>query len=129
MKKLITLFTAVAITLAFTAQGQAADSKQTGAAKTSKTTKSKKKRDTFPYYGNIGKIDSKAMTFTIEGKTSKRTFHITKDSKLLRNDKPAGLSEFEPGERVAGSCKHAPDKGKGHYTVMSMRPRPAKKKN
>lgn len=128
MKKLITLFTVIAVTAAFALPSQAADKKKAGSSKSSQTTTAKKKRDTFPYYGNIGKIDPKGGSFTIAGKTSTRTFHVTKDTKILRDDKPASLNEFKPGERVAGSCKHAKDKGKGHYTVTSMRPRPAKKK-
>ncbi len=128
MKKLIALCTAAVVTLTLAAPMQAADAKKPTAEKSAKASKTKKKRDSFPYYGNIGAIDSKAMTFTIVGKSSTRTFHVTKASKLLRDDKPADLSAFKPGERVAGSCKHATDKGKGHYTIMSMRPRPAKKK-
>ncbi len=123
MKKLIIILTA-ALTLGIATPMTAADKKKGNAEKTEKV---KKKRDTFPYYGAIGKLDAKAMTFTIAGKNSTRTFHLTAQSKITRDKKPARLSDFKAGDQVSGSCKKAEDKGEGHYAVMSMNPRPAKK--
>jgi len=128
MKKLITLFTAIAMVSACALPSHAAEKKSEGSATTSKTSQGKKKRDTFPYYGKIGKVDSKAMTFTVVGKSATRTFHVSSTTRVTRDGKPARLTDFKPGEQVSGSCKHAKEKGEGNYLVVSMRPRPAKKK-
>ena len=77
---------------------------------------------------SIRKIDEKAKTFTIVGKTSTRTFHLTATTRISNNGKKAKLSDFKAGQQVSGSCKHAKDKGKGHYLAVSIKPRPARKK-
>ena len=123
MKKLVILLT-IAFTLSIAAPLQAADGKK---GNTEKSQKAKKKRDTFPYYGAIGKIDEKAGTFTIVGKSSTRTFHLADKARITREGKKAKLSDFKAKDQVSGSCKKAADKGEGHYLVMSMKPRPAKK--
>lgn len=125
MKKLATLLLTAALTFSIATPLTAADGKKKADAE--KKAEPKKKRDTFPYYGAIGKIDEKAMTFTIVGKTSTRTFHLSDKTKVTRDDKSAKLSDFKAGDQVSGSCKNAADKGEGHYLVMSMNPRPAAK--
>ncbi len=128
MKKLITLFTVATLAFSFAVPLHAADGKKPKAEKSEKAAKAKKKRDTFPYYGAIGKVDEKAKTFTIVGKSSTRTFHVSGASKISRDGKAATLGEFKSGEQVSGACKYNKDAGEGHYSVVSMRPRPAKKK-
>lgn len=103
----------------------AADEKKGKTEKVEKT--KKKKRDTFPYYGAISEIDQKAETFTIVGKSSKRTFWLSDKTKITRDGEKAKLSDFKAGDQVSGSCRKAASKGVGNYTVVSMKPRPAKK--
>ncbi|MGY8656258.1 MAG: hypothetical protein ACKVJX_21770 [Verrucomicrobiia bacterium] len=125
MKKLFTILLSAALMIGLAAPLTAAEGKKAKSEKTEKP--KKKKRNTFPYYGAIGKIDEKANTFTIVGKSSTRTFHLTAQAKITRDGKQAKLADFKAKDQVSGSCKKAPDKGEGHYTVMSMKPRPAKK--
>jgi len=57
------------------------------------------------FHGTVAALDTNAMTLTVE----KRTFEITSETVITKNDKPAILSDGTVGEAVRGAFK----KGEG----------------
>jgi len=56
------------------------------------------------FMGKLSAVDSTAKTITVENKTMpSRTFEITSDTKIMKDGKPATLSDAVVGDPVAGS--------------------------
>jgi hypothetical protein len=71
-----------------------------------------------PFHGRLANLDKAAKTITV----GKRTFHITPETKILRNDKPATLEDAVVGEEVSGYMK--PDEaGKMFATKLNLGPK------
>jgi len=82
---------------------------QTNAA----TPPEKKQRTTMPFHGKLKAIDATAKTITI----GERTFQVTSDSKIFKNDKPATLADAAVGEEAGGSYKKTED---GKLDVLTV---------
>jgi hypothetical protein len=66
-----------------------------------------KKLGTLPFRGNLTSVDTNAMTFVV----GTRTFQVTSDTKITKDDKPAVLADGAAGQPVSGSYKKN-DEGK-----------------
>jgi hypothetical protein len=69
------------------------------------TAKAEKKQTSGPFKGKLAALDQSAKTITV----GKRTFHITSDTKVFKDGKPAMLSEGVVNEEVSGGFKTAED--------------------
>ena len=60
------------------------------------TTQSPKKSSShsYPFRGTVDSVDSSAKTITLDGKKSERVLHVTDDSLLEKDGKPAKLDEI-----------------------------------
>jgi hypothetical protein len=56
---------------------------------------------TLPFRGNLTAVDTNAMTLTV----GKRTFNMTSETVVTKDDKPAVLADGAAGEQVRGSYK------------------------
>ena len=70
-----------------------------------------------PFNGTIFAVDKAAKTFSTQNKEKKiRVFAITAETKITKNNKPAGFDDLKTGEGIRGS---ALKKGEGHFDVLS----------
>ncbi len=78
----------------------------------------------FPFHGKLSAVDEAGKTFTVEGKTP-RVFHVTDETKIVKNGAPSTLAEAKVGEDVGGYTEKAAD---GALTALSVRfgPKPEK---
>lgn len=60
---------------------------------------------TLPFHGALTAVDTNAMTLTVE----KRTFDITSETIITKDDKPAVLADGVVGEKVRGAYKKNAD--------------------
>ncbi len=65
------------------------------------TTPKPKKHGVIPFHGKLSAVDTNAMTLTV----GNRTFQVTADTKIFKNDEPAILSDGVVGEPVRGVYK------------------------
>ena len=63
------------------------------------------KRQVFPFHGKLSAVDKTAKTMTLEGKEKARTLHITSQTRLTKDDKPATLDDAAVGEIIAGQAR------------------------
>jgi hypothetical protein len=75
------------------------------------------KHSSIPFHGKLGSKDVGGKTITIDEKT-KRTFHVTAETKIVKAGKVASLEDATVGEEVAGSYKKGED---GKLTAVSIR--------
>lgn len=54
-----------------------------------------------PFHGTVDALDTNAMTLTV----GSRTFQITSDTRIFKNDKPAILGDAAAGQHVSGYYK------------------------
>jgi len=125
--KFLTISLAGIIALGFTFQAEAA-SKEDATASPSPVATSTAPARPIPFNGKIFSIDKVAKTFSTQNKEKKiRTFEITTETKITRNNKPANFEDLKDGEEIRGS---AMKKGDGRFDVLSVnigpRPDPAK---
>ena len=57
------------------------------------------------FHGTLTAVDTNAMTLTVE----KRTFNMTSETIVTKNDKPAVLAEGAVGDQVSGTYKKNAD--------------------
>jgi hypothetical protein len=96
----LTLFVVALAVAPVCAHAQGANANTSSAS--DQTTASKPaKRSVIPFRGKLAALDTKAMTLTV----GKRTFQITADTKIFKNDNPATLSAGVVGEPVSGTYK------------------------
>lgn len=70
-----------------------------------------KHRNMTTFRGKLDAVDVTAKTITVENKTQpKRTFEITPDTKIMKDGKPATLSDGVVGEDVGGSYTNSSGK-------------------
>ncbi len=77
-----------------------------------------KKQTRFPFRGKLAAVDKKEMTISIEGKEKKRIVHITSQTRISKEGKPATLDEAAVGEDVAGLVSRTAD---GKEEAISLR--------
>ncbi len=99
-------------------------SAQTNAPEVPKVAKSKP----LPFAGKLGAIDKAAMTFTLDEKTKPgRTFEVNSGTHIMKNGKPATLSDGVAGEVVRGSyTKSADGKLEAHTVSFGAKVDPTK---
>lgn len=71
-----------------------------------------------PFQGKLDAVDKISKTITIKGKEKDRTFHVTSNTKLAKDGKPAILDDAVVGEAVAGLAKENAD---GKLEALSIR--------
>jgi hypothetical protein len=81
------------------------------------------------FFGKVSAIDTTAKTITVENKTMpKRTFEISSETKIMKDGKPATLSDGVVGEDVGGTFATGADGKMTAKTVRFGKPTaPAKK--
>jgi hypothetical protein len=80
-----------------------------------------RKHDRMVFNGKLVEVDTNAMTFTV----GTRTFEVTSDTKIVKDGKPATLSDGVVGDMAAGSYKKAAG---GGLDALSVRFGEKKKK-
>lgn len=117
MKKQIALFTLVAAAfISAPAIVHAENSTNAPAADPAK------KHGTPPIHGKVSAVDSAAMTLTV-GET---TIVVTSKTQIMKDGKPATLSDITAGESVVASGKKD-ESGKFNATKISVGEKAAKK--
>lgn len=71
-----------------------------------------------PFRGKLAAVDKTAKTITLDEKT-KRTFQVTSETKIMKDDKPATLDDATVGEAVRGSYRKSDD-GKMTLRLLSI---------
>ena len=74
-----------------------------------------------PFRGKIDGIDKQAKTFKI----NERTFHVTADTRVVKDGKPGTLDDAAAGQDVTGSYREGTDK-KLNVVVLRIGAAPAK---
>jgi hypothetical protein len=83
----------------------AAETPAAPAAPTPPAKKHSTKPTSLPFHGSVTALDTNAMTLTVE----KRTFNMTSETTVTKDDKPAVLSDGVVGEPVRGAYKKSAD--------------------
>ena len=99
MKKQIALFALVAAALIAAPATIRAEDKPVKKAESAEAAKPKPKNSRLPFTGKITAVDTTASTVTV----GERVFNVTSETKVLKDGKPATLSELTVGEPVRGS--------------------------
>jgi hypothetical protein len=108
-----TLFSA-----ALSLQAQAQTNKPASDKKSSSSSSTEKKKSAGPFHGKLGAVDKAAKTVTV----GKRTFQVTPDTKIIKNDKPATLNDGVLDDVVSGYFKTGSD-GKLKLTTLRFGPK------
>jgi hypothetical protein len=61
-----------------------------------------------PFHGKVASVDKSAKTITLDDK-NKRTFQVTSETKIKKDNKPATLDDVTAGENISGSYKKGED--------------------
>jgi len=72
----------------------------------------------YPFRGKLKSVNKEALTFTLAGKEKDRVFHVTVDTKFVRDGKAVALGDGAAGEEVAGYARN--DSG-GKAQALSVR--------
>ena len=84
------------------------------------------KAKTPSFRGTLAKVDESAKTITVENKTKEnRTFHITSETKITKNKKPATLSDGVVGEPVSGTYDETDGKMVAKKVTFGAKPKAA----
>lgn len=67
-----------------------------------------------PLRGKIDAIDKQAKTFKI----NERTFHVTAETRIIKDGKPGTFDDAAAGQDVTGAYREGADK---HLNVVSLR--------
>ena len=57
---------------------------------------------TYPFRGTVESVSVGARTITLEGKKAERVLHVTTETTLEKDGKPAKLEEGAPGDYAKG---------------------------
>jgi hypothetical protein len=108
-----TLFSLVAAALvAVPASSQAQDKPKTEAPAAAAPAA---KKNRAPFHGKVTAVDTAAMTLSV----GEMTVSITSDTKIIKDNKPATLSEIAVGDVVGGAYKKD-DAGKLNATTIRV---------
>ena len=118
VKSIVPLVFAAALS-AFTpsllAQTQTQTNKASAEKKSSSsTTSAEKKQSAGPFHGKLAALDKSARTITV----GKRTFQVTAETKIIKNEKPATLNDGVVDDVVSGYFKTSSD---GKLTLTTLR--------
>ena len=129
MRKLITALLTAAVLVGTVLPLSAAEgAKGKKPAKKEGATKSavKKKRDTYPYRGTVGKVDKSSIT--LKQKNGERTIVVSDDAKVTIDGKKGKLVDIKAGDYVTGSVKKTDGKEVAVSVYKKDKPTPKKKK-
>ncbi len=56
----------------------------------------------YPFRGTVDSVDASAKTITLDGKKSERVLHVTDDTVLEKDGKPAKIDEIASGDYARG---------------------------
>ncbi len=78
------------------------------------------------FSGKLTKVDNTAKTITVDNKTKgERTFEITSDTKIMKDGKPATLSDAVVGDPTSGSYVEEDGKMLAKRVSFGAKPKPA----
>ena len=116
MKKQIALFALVAAALvAAPSIVRAEDKPAKPEASTNAVPPVAKKHGGTPFRGKVASVDAAAATVSV----GKMTVHITSETKITKDGKPATLSDITVGEKISGYAKKD-EAGKLDATVINL---------
>jgi len=72
----------------------------------------------YPFRGKLKSVNKEALTLTLAGKEKDRVFHVTADTKFVRDGKAVALGDGVEGEEVAGYARNDAD---GKAQALSVR--------
>lgn len=85
--------------------------------------KEENKASGYGFHGKLSAVDQNAKTISIEGKEKTRTFHVTGQTKIMKDGKPATLADAKVGDEVGGYTDKAAD-GKLELRSLRIGPKP-----
>jgi hypothetical protein len=56
-----------------------------------------------PFHGKLSSVSTDQKTITLVYSTGEKTYHLTPDTLILKNDQPSTLVEAEVGKQVSGA--------------------------
>lgn len=80
----------------------------------------------YPFRGTVDSVDATAKTITLDGKKSERILHVTDDTVLEKDGKPAKIDEIASGDYARGLLSK-PDGGREILVKATFGPKPDKK--
>ena len=83
-----------------------------------KSATTEKKQTAGPFHGKLAALDKAAKTITI----GKRTFHVSPETKIMKNGKPATLEDGVVNQEASGYFKTGDD-GKLVATKVTLGPK------
>jgi hypothetical protein len=107
----------------FTTATLAAD---TDAPKAPAAAAKKASGSTYPFRGTVEAVNATARTITLEGKKSERVLHVTAETTLEKDGKPAKLEEVAPGDYAKGLLTK-PDGNRELVVKATLGPKPDRK--
>ena len=115
MKKWVTALFIAGLICGAQANAAAGAEPQSAAKKTEKAPKG------LTLKGKIKAIDTIAKTFTLEGDNPK-VLHITSETRITKNGKPATSEDLAVGEDVAVRAKESPEGKLAALTIKERKP-------
>ncbi|MDR3459687.1 MAG: hypothetical protein P4N60_19840 [Verrucomicrobiae bacterium] len=97
----IALFSVVVAGLVAVPAASRADDSPTKTDKPAATTPAPKKKARTSFHGSVTAVDTAAMSLTV----GTNLFYVTSETKIIKADKPATLSEITVGETAKGTYK------------------------
>lgn len=80
----------------------------------------------YPFRGTVEAVNLNARTITLEGKKSERVLHVTAETTLEKDGKPAKLEEVAPGDYAKGLVTR-PDGEREVLVKATLGPKPERK--
>lgn len=80
----------------------------------------------YPFRGTVDALDSTGKTLQLDGKKNDRTLHVTAESVLEKDGKPAKFEEIAPGDYAKGLVTR-PDGSREVIVKATFGPKPDKR--
>ncbi len=80
----------------------------------------------YPFRGTVDAVSSSAKTITLDGKKTERVLHVTDESVLEKDGKPAKIEEIASGDYARGLLSK-PDGSREILVKATFGPKPDKK--
>jgi len=80
----------------------------------------------YPFRGTVDAVSSSAKTITLDGKKTERVLHVTAESVLEKDGKPAKIEEIASGDYARGLLSK-PDGSREILVKATFGPKPDKK--
>jgi hypothetical protein len=80
----------------------------------------------YPFRGTVDSVDATAKTITLDGKKSERVLHVTDDTVLEKDGKPAKIDEIASGDYARGLLSK-PEGAREILVKATFGPKPDKK--